>query len=458
LKRRALFAAFLAVFALVASYLLLPGSDERIAMLMRDGRYREAAEKLEFRLAQGDDRPIVVAQLARAHEGVGDFARATEILKNYLSLRPNDADAFVILSRLYAAQDQPDAMLDALARATALAPTRERIARLAGLYRIYGRFSEEIALLERSQGRSDLTADDLLRVAEFLSAKGDTAAATAALLRADAQMPPDQVRGRILLFEQLVAAGRSHEAVNRAKIWLGFWRMPWITLRLVSELIPSASQADLDLLAAHASRLHPETTFYLAKTLADAGREPSAAILLSNWLASQANPSPDDLSGYLAAAKALGNEAFLWQSFASILAKPAAREAQAFFAEALVDQFGNAALAPVQTGLSLAAFERRPLFAARLALSQENPQAALQILIPLDLKSLSSKDRRAWVELIRAASSDEIAFRILKDLWRRRALPGDLMNDFMALAARLGRQNEQMLAMAELAHSDWRTR
>jgi hypothetical protein len=462
MSSRAFFIALLAVLALVVSYLILPGDDEGIAILIRGGRNSEAAERLELRRASGDGRPVVLAQLGSAYEGAGNFARATEFLQRYIFLRPSDAEAFVILARLYEEQDMPDAMLDALARATALAPTRERIARLAGLYRIHGRFSEEFALLQRVQGRPDLTVDDLLRLAELSSVKGDASAATVALLRADGQMPSDQVRGRIFLFEQLVAAGRSREAVERARIWLEVWRKPWIALRLVRDLTHSASRRDLDLLAGIAARLHPETTFYLATILADSGRQPSAERLLLDWLASRATPSSEDLSGYLVAARALGDEDLLWRSFASIVAKPAAkqavREAQAMFAEALVDQFGYAAVAPVRARLSLAALEQRPLFAARLALSGNNPEAARQFLLPMDLKRLSSKDRRTWIRLVRASSSDEIAFHILRDLWRRRILPGDLMTDFMALAASLGRQNEIMIAMADLANLDWRTK
>ena len=54
----------------------------------------------------------------------------------------------------------------ALARLVALAPTRENISRLAGLYRIYGRFDDEIALLERMLAGADLSVDDLLRTGE----------------------------------------------------------------------------------------------------------------------------------------------------------------------------------------------------------------------------------------------------------------------------------------------------
>jgi tetratricopeptide (TPR) repeat protein len=453
---RVLFIALLAVVSLVVSYLILPADEEGIAVLVRDGRNSEAVERLEFRRASGEVRPVVLAQLARAYEGAGNFARATELLQRYIFLRPSDADAFIILARLYEEQDMPDPMLDALARATDLAPTRERIARLAGLYRIHGRFSEELLLLQRMQGRPDLTADDLLRLAELLSVKGDVSAATTALLRADEQMPTDQVRGRIFLFEQLVAAGRSREAVERARIWLGVWRKPWLAVRLVRDLTHSASLDDLDLLATLAVRLHPETTLDLATILAESGRQPSAERLLVDWLASRGTPSSEDISGYFAASRALGDEAFLWRSFASIAANPAAGEAQALFAEALVDQFGDTAVAPVRARLSISALERRPLFAARLALSGNNPEAARRFLLPLDLKRMSYQDRRAWTRLIRVSSSDEIAFHILRDMWRRSILPGDLMGDLMALAATLGRQDEVILAMADLPKRHWR--
>jgi predicted Zn-dependent protease len=88
---RALLIALLAVPALVVSYLVLPGVDEKTATLMREGRNREAAEKLEERVAKGDARPVVLAQLARAYEGAGNFARASDILERRGRLRHSGA-------------------------------------------------------------------------------------------------------------------------------------------------------------------------------------------------------------------------------------------------------------------------------------------------------------------------------------------------------------------------------
>jgi tetratricopeptide (TPR) repeat protein len=449
---RALFLiASFAVLILIATYLLLPGADERVAMLIREGQHAEAIAQLERQLTAGDKRPTTLALLARAYRASGKFDRAIELMEKYITLRPDDPEAFATLGRLYTVQERPEAAMAALARLVALAPTQGNISRLAGLYRIHGRFDDEIALLERMRGRADLSVDDLLRMGEFLSAKGETASATAALVSADAKLPSDQERGRVLLFDLLVSAGRPHEAAERARNWLIAWRKPWIAVRLVRNLARTSPGPDLDRLAEVAVRLHPETTFYLAKAIAEDGAKSSAERLLRGWLSARPAPSVDDLAGFLAAARAIGDSGLLWQSFARALANRSAFEAQAFLAEALADQFGDAAIGPFRSRLSVTALSSRPLFAARLAVQEKSLELAQQFLRKVNLTTLSPAERRLWISLLSASSSDEIAFRYLTGLWLRREIPVEWLPDYVAMAARLGHRNEQMLAMADLA-------
>jgi len=450
MRARLLIASF-AIVTAIATYLLLPGADERVAMLIREGKYHEAISQLEGQRAAGDKRPITVALLARAYRASGEFEHAVDLMESYVTSRPDDPAAFAALAGLYGIQERPEAAMAALARQVELAPTRENISRLAAVYRIHGRFDDEIALLDRQRSRVDLGGDDLVRIGEFLAAKGETAGATAALLRADKDLPSDQERGRVLLFDLLVSAGRSHEAAERARSWLIAWRKPWIAIRLVRSLARMAPGPDLDRLIEVAVRLHPEATFYLGKAVAEDGAKGSASRLLRGWLSAQASPAADDLHGFLAAARATGDADLLWQSFAKVLANRAAFEAQAFLAEALADQFGDAAIAPFRSRLDVAALSTRPLFAARLALQERNLELAQLVLRKVDLKSLSRGERRRWISLLSASSSDEIAFRILSGSWHRGEMPIELLPDYVAMATRLGHTNEQILAVAALA-------
>jgi hypothetical protein len=457
MKGHKILIGFLVGVVPLASYLLLPGFDERLAMLMRAGHEREAAAELEREITSGDKRPSILAALGRAYnaEVSGKLGRAIEIMETYVSHTPRDPEGFRVLAGLYAAANRPHAMVTAQALLVAVSPARADVARLLGLYRLYGRFDEERKLLLEMQNQPALESADLLRLGELLAAKGERAAAVDVLTRADDMLGPDEEQTRVLLFELLASSGRSSEAARRAKRWLTNWHKPWLAARFVRRLARGSPDQDLDSLAAVAVALHPETKLYLAQILIENGRRASANRLLSldqfqARIETGPAPAKEDIAAFLDAVRFVDDPNLIWQAFAAALKNPSAAAARVDLAEALAAQFGYAAISPALSLLPLDALAQKPLFAARLAMQENNPVLARKLLQETDLHKLTPDDQRAWVALMTQSFPNEIVFGVLTSLSARGKLPITLLPAYAALAARLGHDKEYIFAIAEL--------
>ncbi len=121
-------------------------------------------------------------------------------------------------------------------------------------------------------------------------------------------------------------------------------------------------------LAEAGSTLFPETRFFLAKSLAEAGRARAALGLVAGRLKPEANPGEAEIGGTVAVAAALGDRALISQAIAQLRAGGDA-EAQAILAEALSTTYSLADLAALWPDLSPEILLRRPLLGVGFAVS-----------------------------------------------------------------------------------------
>jgi tetratricopeptide (TPR) repeat protein len=436
--------------AATIGYLLTSHPEERVAMLMRDGRQAEALAEAEDLIARGYSRSSLVPLSAKLHEVFGHRQRAAELMEAHVAAHPKDVEALSWLAELYTASSEVEQMFSALRRAAAAKPSRELIARLTGLYRLHGKFAEEREFMLRLWNRSLLDPSEIGRLGALLAAAGDVERALELFRRLDARERDVSDRDRLLLFDLLVGSGRYDEARTRAKVWLEKWRKPWVAVQLTRQYARSAPLEQSLLFAEAAIALHPEIRLYLARVLAEQGLRPLAGRLILSWPDRDREPGELEIADYLLAGKAVGDSGAIWRTFALIRAKHRWAEAEVRYAEALANHYGIAAIAGLRPRLSSEVLARRPIFAARLAAFEHDPRLARRMLLKVDLGSISPDERRAWAALFSDSQGERALLDVLASLRQKRHLPADLLLVQARLAERLGAAPEHRLALIEM--------
>ncbi|MDR7038074.1 tetratricopeptide (TPR) repeat protein [Methylobacterium sp. BE186] len=426
------------VICAVTAYLLQSGPEERIAMLVRDGRNAEAVTEIQRLLATGTAKPRVLMTLAMLEDSAGERSRASELMELYILSRPRDRDALAWLVRAYEGADDVDGLLEAQARLAALDPSPQQVGRLVGLYRYHGRYADECAALERFAELGVLTADQLERLGQLLAAEGRVPRAVEVLRGLDERLGDAGERPRRLLFELLIDSGRYDEAAERAERWLSAWRKPWLAAQLTLRLAVKAPLAEARKLAETSAALHPEARLYLAKSLAEQGNRRLAVSMLLGWPYDGMPLTKPNIDGYVVASAATGIPTLIWSRFAMLRGRPAEGEAQALFAEAIAAEYGLPAIAMLQPALPDEVLRRRPIFGARLALHLGQQMRARHILAEADLELLTPAERGQWLDLLLRLNTPQEAFATLSRLEARSQLPGNLHAACRAMAIRLG--------------------
>ena len=73
--------AMIFVGALMVGVAILPGANERVAMLERDGHSRDALKILETEYAHGDRKYRTLYQMQALYENEGDLPKARQLLE-----------------------------------------------------------------------------------------------------------------------------------------------------------------------------------------------------------------------------------------------------------------------------------------------------------------------------------------------------------------------------------------
>jgi tetratricopeptide (TPR) repeat protein len=165
------------------------------------GRYAEAQAAFAGALGLDDRFVPAYVNAADAHRAAGDDASARTTLEAGLRQVPDSAALHHSLGLTLARQQQPEAALRELARATALDPDDERYAYVHGVaLNSWGRRAEALRLLERAAARWPASRDIGIALATIRRDAGDLAGARRAA-RAVAQAHPDDPEVRALLDE-----------------------------------------------------------------------------------------------------------------------------------------------------------------------------------------------------------------------------------------------------------------
>lgn len=276
--------ALLFCIGLVVAFWLLPGEGERIAMLERDGKTREARAILEADFAGGDRRQRTLFQLEELYEQAGDLPQARRMFELLTAERPKDA----AIQRQYGiflrqTQDEP-AYIESLKRQIGLRYSEPACRELVGLLRRSGAYDKERRAIETCRQKGYRRPDDMVRLASLMAVDGDIKEATVLLRAVDDLRRLKSERERLQLFDLLIENGQPAEAERRGARWIKTAKDDDLALTLIS-LLTAASRHELAIELARETSVPGDAVFLSIPEIMIDRRETTAAVgLLRGWL------------------------------------------------------------------------------------------------------------------------------------------------------------------------------
>ncbi len=272
------------VGALAIGAAVLPGENERIAALERDGQTRRALQMLEARLDRGDASSRVLFDLHRLYDYYGDSEKSRRVLERLADQRPRDAVIQRQLAQLYkATQDEP-AYIRALQRQISLRYSEPACKELIGLYRRGSNYTAEQTAIGDCRRLGYRRVDDLVRLAFLEASDGNMAEAAQTLSAVDDRRWLRASRERQLLFDALIEVRRPDEAVRRSVRWLKGQPDVDLANTLVYRMV-EANRNDLALqMATAVSQPGDGVALTVAEIMVDLVQYAAAKAFLGGWL------------------------------------------------------------------------------------------------------------------------------------------------------------------------------
>ena len=206
--------------AMAAGWAMLPGNNERVAMLERDGHSREALEILEQQFAGGDRSYRTLYQMQALYESEGNSRKSGELLEMMSKDRPRDAGLARRLAQFYKQSQDEAGYVRALQSQINIRYSELACRELAARLRLMGDFSAEQSALQGCRQKGYRRPDDLARLAELAANDGDIAQSAGLLRSIDDLKRLNTAQERYLLLSMLLEQEQPKEAERRALRWI----------------------------------------------------------------------------------------------------------------------------------------------------------------------------------------------------------------------------------------------
>lgn len=406
-KRQMIVMIALFAGALLTGYAMLPGDSERIAMLERDGRYREALSILEARFEKGDRRQHTLYQMQRFYEQFGDLPKLRRTLEQLVEARPRDTALQKRLQQLYSQMQDVPAYVAALDSQISVRYTESTCKELIGIHRRMGAYEKEQQALEKCRAAGYRRADDVVRLAQLVAAGGDGRQAAALLRSVDDVRRLKGDRERYQLFTLMIEQDQVRDALRRAVRWVKSSRNDLVTLTLMDTLIDKG-KADVAIeLARDVSQPGDPTSLMVAEIMLDRGQTVAARSYLRGWVEKaklddvetatrfiEASLDADDPDNAFRGAKSYG--------LARLPEPVLVTMAEGFAAHNRTTEFDA-----VRALISPAVVKESPLLGAAIEASRGSPtQAQRDLLAKVEPNELESWRLALWSRLMAKARSD----------------------------------------------------
>ena len=294
--------ALLFAGALAVGWAVLPGEDERIEALERDGQTSRALSLLEARFARGDRHQRTLASLRRFYEYYGDSDKSRKMLELLAEQRPRDLFLQRQLAQFYRQTEDEPSQIRALRSQLAIRYSEPVCQRLIGLLRRTSDFSGEQAALIDCRNNGYRRPEELERLA-FLYAADGNLAETGQILRAvDDRRWLRGSRERLMLFDALLADKLPTDALRRGIRWYRGQPDEDFALEMIAKLV-AAERNDLALqMARDVGMPGDAVTLAAGEILVDQVQFQAARAFLTGWLAQARRMSAETATRFVIAA------------------------------------------------------------------------------------------------------------------------------------------------------------
>ncbi len=390
--------------ALVVGYLLLPGANERIAMLEQDGHNQQAMAMLERRFAAGDRSQRTLFQLQRLYEQAGDITRAGQLLEMLAELRPRDANIQRRLGQFYKQTQNEAKYLKALEQQLLVRYSEPVCKQLIGLYRSGGEFANEQRWLETCRQKGYRRSDDLIRLAYLIAADGKLAEATSLLRSVDDRRRLRQVSDRRLFFAALIENDQSEEAQRRALRWLKGSKDTAFALELIDGLVEDKKHDLAVNLAREVGTPGDAVSLTVAELLLDRTQDVAARAYLRGWFEVARLTEPGVTLRFIAAALDADDAELAYQGAVKFGLNRLGQSELVALAEALSASNKSNLFQEVRKLLDPQTLVENPLLAAAIEVERGANEPARALLSRVQVDNLDEWRLALWARLMETTS------------------------------------------------------
>lgn len=443
--RRPLTLAVLAISIIAgfAAFALVPGELERVSMLERDGEIEAAARLANDLYDRGDRRSALLARVFELNHTVGDARRADRALREYLAGTPDSARTLRKAAEFFELEQYLEGALSALVSLVRIAPSSGSVEKLARLYRLHGRFDEEMAVLQAHQHLLD--AEFLTRLGGLQAHKGNVEAALGALRSADERHPREQEHYRSLLFDILIRAKAVDEALRRASRWAAEDTDVYVRMPMILRLIEIGADREALILAgvplAGAGSSPDKPRAAVVWTLLSRGHVALAGDLIEQFSDVRVGRERREaMTNFVTIAVANGRLGDVVAQ-ADRLMRATEEQQQRIglgLASVLFEKWSFAGLGPLRAHVNGALAALDPLFAAEIAFAEKQLAVASFHLEQVELAEEDEPLSRRWFRLAEQSFGPAALARELMDRRREGRLPSELLPDLQIAVRQAG--------------------
>jgi hypothetical protein len=402
--------------ALVVGYLVLPGVNERIAALERDGKNGEALALLEQRFADGDRSQRTLFQLQTLYEHFGKLEDARRTLEMLAERRPRDMQVLRRLATFYKLTQNQEGYIGAIKRQLAERYSEPACKELIGIYRLHGDAAAEQAMLQDCRAKGYRRPDDIVRLAYLVASDGHIAETSRLLRSVDDRRRLLGERDRLMFFTALLESGEAAEAEKRALRWLKGTREHAFVLLLIDKLV-EADRHELAMdMAREAGTPGDSVSLAVAELMVDRDQTVAARAYLKGWLEVARLRDADVVQRFITAALGADDPELAFRGASAYGLSRVSQADLVAMAEALSAVGQVASFQSLSRVLDAATIKENPLLAAAIEFDRGAREPARLLLSRVQVDGLDEWRLALWARLMESTGRSGSPSQALREI------------------------------------------